>query len=155
MKERPALPHITVATVVEKEGKFLLVQEKPDGKLVLNQPAGHMENGETLINAAIRETFEETCWRVKLTGALGISQYRSPNRRITYVRHTFAAQALAFDENATRDPDIVDIVWLDHDEIQARKSELRSPLVLNDIERYLKGEHFDLGFIEGYVTSFS
>lgn len=155
MKQRPSLPHITVATVVEKDGKFLLVQESPNGKRVLNQPAGHMENGETLLNAAIRETLEETCWHVKLIGALGISQYRSPNKLVTYVRHTFSAQALALDENAIRDPDIIDIVWLSYEEIVARKNELRSPLVLNDIERYRKGKHFDLGFVEGYVTTFN
>lgn len=154
MKQRSPLPHITVATVIERDDRFLLVVEMSHGRRVYNQPAGHMEHGETLLNAAARETFEETCWRVTLTGCLGISQYRAPNNGITYVRHSFAAKALALDEDAQRDPDILDTVWLTYEEVLEKKRELRSPLVLNDIERYRRGQILDMDFIEGFVRSY-
>lgn len=154
MKQKASLPHITVATVVEKDQQFLLVIEESNGKRVYNQPAGHMENGETLVNAAIRETLEETCWHVKLRGCLGISQYRAPNNGITYVRHTFAADPMGLDDSAQRDPDILDTVWLSYEEILERKSQLRSPLVLNDVERYRRGNILEMDFIEGFVRTF-
>ncbi len=149
-KERGALPHITVATVVEKAGKFLFVEEG-DAPHVLNQPAGHLDPGETLIRAAEREALEETCWHVRVTAYLGLSQYLAPNG-ITYVRHSFVAEALSFDEKGKRDPDIHGIHWLSYDDLLTHPCKPRSPLVLNDIERYREGKRFSLDCIEGFVS---
>ena len=88
------LPHITVATIVERDGKFLMVRENSGGRLVYNQPAGHVEPSETLFDAALRETLEETAWRVELKQLLGIYQYTSAENGITYIRHCFIAKAI-------------------------------------------------------------
>ena len=85
-------PHITVATVIEDQGRFLLVEELKAGRLVLNQPAGHLEANENLREAAIRETLEETGWEVELTGLVGIYLYTAPSNGITYQRVCFAAR---------------------------------------------------------------
>ena len=87
------LPHITVATIVERAGKFLMVKENSGGRLVYNQPAGHVEVKESLLDAAIRETLEETAWRVNLEKLLGIYQYTSPENGITYIRHCFICES--------------------------------------------------------------
>jgi 8-oxo-dGTP pyrophosphatase MutT (NUDIX family) len=87
-------PHVTVATVVEQEARFLLVEEWADNRLVYNQPAGHLEASESLQQAAIRETLEETGWAVALRGIVGVSLYTAPANGVTYFRTTFAATAL-------------------------------------------------------------
>ncbi len=133
------LPHITVATIVERAGKFLMVREKSDGRLVYNQPAGHVEVNESLLEAAKRETLEETAWRVNLEYLLGIYQYTSPVNGITYIRHCFIAQVEEPRTELALDEDIAEAVWLSFDELQQRKSEMRSPLVLQVIQDYLDG----------------
>ncbi len=141
------VPHVTVATVVERDNRFLLVYEESDGQRVYNQPAGHLDAHESLMQAAVRETLEETGWQVELTHVLGLSQYVSPVNGFTYVRTTFAAKALAALPQAVLDAEIIEPVWLTYEEILARKAELRSPLVLQDIERYRSGVRFPLAFI--------
>ncbi len=144
---RGELPHITVATVVERDGRFLMVKEASGDQIVYNQPAGHVEKEETLFRAALRETFEETGWRVELTGLLGIYHYTSSANNITYVRHCFIASALEFDDKATLDPDIIETMWLSDDDIQQLAGQLRSPIVLQAIEHYRQGIHFPLSLI--------
>lgn len=144
------LPHITVATVIEKNDKFLMVIEDSFGKNVYNQPAGHMECNETLLEAAVRETREETCWHVRLSHYLGTSQYRTPTG-LTYVRHSFVADPLRFDETLSRDSDILDTVWLSYEEILEHEADLRSPLVKNDIDRYRTGKFFNLEMLLGFI----
>lgn len=139
--------HITVAVVIPKDGKFLMVQERQNGKTVFNQPAGHLEYGENLIDAAIRETLEETCWHISPEHFLGVSTLLTPHGA-HYVRHTFIASAVTFDENASRDKDIDAVHWLELGEIKKKESVLRSPLVLGDITRYLNGQRFPLSIIE-------
>ncbi|HMU66621.1 MAG TPA: NUDIX hydrolase [Cellvibrionaceae bacterium] len=141
-------PHVTVATVVEQNGKFLLVHEQSDGRAVYNQPAGHWDEHETLFEAARRETLEETGWVVELSYLLGISHYISPINGFTYLRITFVATPLEQIAEAKLDADIIEAVWLSLDEIQTRQTHLRSPLVLNDINRYLRGEQFPLSLIQ-------
>ena len=140
--------HTTVATIVERDNQFLMVHELSDGLTVYNQPAGHLEEGETLIDACIRETHEETGWRVKPTFFLGINQYRSPINNVTYMRHTFIAEAIELDQNATLDEDIIEASWLSYDEIIANKGKLRSQVVLSDIEQYRKGVRLDLQYVK-------
>lgn len=136
-------PHVTVANIVVKEGRFLMVEEYEDGKRVLNQPAGHLEDNESLIDAVIRETLEESCWLTQPLYALGISKSRTDKGR-TYLRHSFVSETLSFDPNHKRDSDILSIDWMTGDEIRAASNRLRSRFVLNDLERYEKGIRFNI-----------
>lgn len=132
-------PHLTVATVVERAGRYLLVRERSGDRLVYNQPAGHVEPGESLQQAALRETLEETGWQVELGGFLGIHQYHSPHNGISYVRISFAADAIRHDPARALDEDIIEACWLSHHDLLRRRQELRSPMVLQVIEAYEKG----------------
>lgn len=142
-------PHITVATLVEKDGRFLLVEERSNGLVVFNQPAGHVEEGETLVEAALRETLEESGWQVQLSGFLGSYVLPVPERAMTYYRFCFIAEAR---EQVTQklDSDIIAAHWLTHEEILARTSQLRSPLVLQCIEDYRAGKRYPLDIIKEF-----
>lgn len=133
-------PHITVATVVEDQGRFLLVEELKGGRLVLNQPAGHLEADESLRQAALRETLEETGWEVELTGLLGIYLYTAPSNGVTYQRVCFSARPLQHDPQRELDTDIHRALWLARDELAAQPERWRSELVLRCIDDYLAGE---------------
>lgn len=141
--------HVTVATVVEKDNRFLLVHESTDVGIVYNQPAGHLDPGETLVEAAIRETQEETGWTVSVNRILGISLYNAPNG-LTYLRTTFAAHAVEEIPNATLDKEILEAVWLTYEEILQRRPQLRSPMVLADIERYRRGISYPLELLANF-----
>lgn len=137
MTDNRFTPHATVATVVERDGKFLLVEEYSQGRRVLNQPAGHLEPNESLLEAAVRETLEETCWHVALTGYLGVTIINAANG-ICYLRHSFTAQAVEFDDSATRDGSILNTHWLTRDEIAASATDLRHAVVLDIVDQYLE-----------------
>ena len=140
-------PHITVACVIPKDNRFLFVREKPKGSIVYNQPAGHLEQNESLISAAERETLEETGWQVEITHFLGIYQYNSPDNDVCYVRHSFVASPRFFREDFILDNDIIDTCWLSVGEALALSSEMRSPIVLKTLEDYLDGQHYPLEII--------
>jgi len=140
-------PHATVATIVEKDNYFLLVEEIAGGKKVFNQPAGHLEQNETLFDAAIRETLEETGWHVELTDVTGFYTYLAPTNGITYHRTCFAANPINLDTNATLDEGIVGAVWLTYEELKSQRNKLRSPLVLRCIEDYLADKRYPLDII--------
>lgn len=124
-------PHVTVATVVKRDDKYLIVEER-DGELtVFNQPAGHLEPNETLFEAALRETLEETAWEVELTGFVGLYQYYSAHNDTTYMRICFYAEAQKA-LNTPLDDGILAAHWLSLDDLQSRA--LRSPLVLQCIQ---------------------
>jgi ADP-ribose pyrophosphatase YjhB (NUDIX family) len=128
--------HLTVATVIERENKFLLVREICEGREVFNQPAGHVEPGESLVDAAIRETYEETAWKINPTGVLSFGTYTSTSNGVTYYRLALTGEAIEFDDDATLDSDIEEAVWLNYEEILQKRSQLRSPLVLQAIDDY-------------------
>lgn len=140
------LPHATVATIVEKDGKYLLVHEYSKGRLVYNQPAGHIETGESITDAAIRETQEETGWRVEPNAFVGVSVYHAPNG-ISYIRNTLAATAIEHNPEQPLDEGIESAVWLSYEEICQRQDELRSPIVLKVIEDYREGKTYPLALI--------
>jgi 8-oxo-dGTP pyrophosphatase MutT (NUDIX family) len=142
-------PHVTVATVVECKGRYLLVEErdKTGGALVFNQPAGHLEAGETLAAAALREVLEETGWKVALTGVLGLALYTAPGNGVTYYRTTFLGRPLQRLRSKPSDPDIHAVHWLEYEAILANSARMRSPLVLAAIEQQRRGIHYPLDLI--------
>ncbi|MEX6503739.1 NUDIX hydrolase [Pseudomonas zhanjiangensis] len=140
-------PHITVATVIEDQGRFLLVEELAEGRTVLNQPAGHLEANESLLQAAIRETLEETGWDVQLTGVIGIYLYTAPSNGVTYQRVCFAGKALQQHPARPLDEGIIAPRWLTRDELAAQPQRWRSELVPRCIDDYLTGELFPLSLI--------
>jgi len=136
--------HLTVATVVERDNKFLMVRETIDGKQVINQPAGHVEPGEDVMAAALRETMEETGWEVAITGFLGFSNAMSPTTGITYYRLVFVAEPLNFNEDAEIDNDIDCAEWMTLDEIKDPANKPRSEMVHQAIDDFISGRVFSL-----------
>jgi ADP-ribose pyrophosphatase YjhB (NUDIX family) len=136
--------HLTVATVVERDSKFLMVRETIDGEQVINQPAGHVEPGEDVMAAALRETMEETGWEVAITGFLGFSNAMSPTTGITYYRLAFIAEALNFNADAEIDNDIDSAEWMTLDEIKDPTNKPRSEMVHQAIDDFISGRVFSL-----------
>lgn len=130
---------MTVAAVLERDGRFLMVEERVAGKLTYNQPAGHMEDAESLVDAVVRETLEETAWHFQPETLCGIYRWRHPERQETYLRVAFAGTGLRHDAERELDADIERICWLTPGEIRAHSSRLRSPLVLRCLDDYLAG----------------
>lgn len=142
-------PHVTVACVIQREGKFLLVEEFDEaGNRVLNQPAGHLEANESLADAAIRETLEETGWRIALTGIIGLQLYSPPGLGITFFRTSFSARVTERQGDATIDSDIIRSLWLTKEELEERRGQHRSPLVMDSIERYLSSISAPLSLLD-------
>lgn len=126
-------PDITVACVVRRDGRFLLVEERVRGQLVLNQPAGHVEAGESLSSAALRETLEETGWEVTLQGLLGVYQWQAPDG-IDFLRFAFLAEPLRHRPELPLDEGIEQALWMSAEELRCAGSRLRSPLVLRAVD---------------------
>lgn len=141
-------PHVTVATVIEHQGRFLLVEERTKhGDVVFNQPAGHVENGETLEQAAIRETLEETGWDVSLDHVIGIYVLPSPkDPDVTYYRICFAARAVRHHPERALDDGILQAVWMTPEELIASER-ARSALVPLCIADYRAGKRYPLDLI--------
>ncbi len=141
-------PNVTVAAVVERDGRFLLVEERSgDGRLVINQPAGHLEADESLVAAVVRETVEETGWRVEPTGLVAVYRWRHPVTDLVILRFTFAARALAELPDAKLDEPVERALWLSRAELLARSAELRSPMVLRSIDDHLAGRSMPLDLL--------
>lgn len=144
------LPRLTVATIIERDGRFLLVEEYADGEeLVYNQPAGHLDEHETLAAAAIRETLEETAWEVQIDAIVGLYYWTHPKGH-TFVRTCFAGKALHHHPGQPLDRGIQRAVWLTREEITALGPKLRSPMVLHCIDDYLAGKRYPLELF-GYL----
>lgn len=140
-------PNITVAAVIRWQDSFLLVEERDHGRQVFNQPAGHLEAGENLIEAVQREVKEETGLSITPDGWLGAYLYSTPYRHLTYLRFCFFCELVTPPGKHTpNDPDndIIDCHWLTYEQINQLGSKLRSPLVLECIEAYLDGPHLSL-----------
>lgn len=137
-------PHVTVATMVVRDDRFLMVEELIRGRLLLNQPAGHLEPDETLAEAARRETLEETGWEVTLTALLSIQQWSCPNSARQFVRFCFAGDALRHHPDSELDEGIVRALWLSRDEVAAATARLRSPLVLTSIDDWFHAPRLPL-----------
>lgn len=146
-------PHVTVATVVEQQGRFLMVEEETESGVVFNQPAGHLERDETLQQAALRETLEETGWSVTLQGVVGVGLYTSPHNQVTYHRTTFFASADQHHPERALDSGILRAVWMSYEEILQNSDKLRSTLVLEVIDRYRAGHQYPLDMIYAQQTA--
>lgn len=147
MRAMPWKPHVTVASIVEQDGRFLMVEENVRGKTLINQPAGHLEEGESLIEAAVREAEEETGWRVRPTDVVGIYQWRDPDLDDSVMRVCFAARPEGEIENATLDDGIIRPLWMRPEELQRLNGRLRSPLVLESLNDYLAGKRTALDLL--------
>ncbi len=140
----PLKPDVTVAAVVERDGRFLVVEERINQRLVFNQPAGHVELGETLIEAAIREVREETAWLFEPVHMLGAYLWRNPTNGRSTLR--FAFNGTVSDHHALQplDKGIITTHWLSREELKEREPRLRSPLVLRCVDDYLGGRRLPL-----------
>ena len=146
MQEPRWAPHVTVATVVVRDGRLLLVEEAIDGRQVLNQPAGHLEPDETLAEAACRETLEETGWTVRLSAFIGTYQWTAPDGT-PFLRFAYAAEPLSHDPARLLDDGILRALWLTPAELKADPSRLRSPLVWEVVADYLAGQRHPLSIV--------
>lgn len=144
-------PRVTVAAIAEKDGKFLVVEELIKNELCLNQPAGHWEQGETLIEAVKREALEETAWQFHPEFLLGIYQWQHPEEKdLTYLRFAFAGKVSAFNASLKLDEGITQAIWLSREELCTSSAKHRSPLVLRCVDDYISGKRFDLSILTAY-----
>ena len=140
-------PDVTVATIVVRDGRFLMVEETVGGQIVLNQPAGHLEPDESVLAAAVRETMEETAWEVKLTAFIGAYQWKAPETGRHYLRMAFAADPVAHLPERALDDGIVQALWLTPEELLSEQARHRSPLVWRVLEDYLAGQRHPLSLL--------
>ncbi len=146
-KKQPWHPHVTVAALVEREGKFLMVEEYIKGQIMLNQPAGHLEAGESFIEAVIRETREETACRFIPHALIGIYRWIHPDSGDTFLRHCYTGVVSDHRPEQVLDDGIIRALWLSREELEQQQN-LRSPLVLQCIDDYLAGRRYPLELIK-------
>lgn len=149
-------PDVTVACVVVRDGRLLVVEEQVRGRVVLNQPAGHLEPDETLLEAARRETLEETGWHVEPSAFIGAYQWKSPDLDGEpgrhYLRMAFAAEPLRHEPERGLDEGILQALWLTPAELQAEAARHRSPLVWRVVEDFLAGRRHPLDALRCEAT---
>lgn len=136
--------HVTVAAVIENQGRFLMIEENAAGKTVFNQPAGHLEKDETLIDAVVREVLEETAWEFQPTNVIGVYLYPSQENSTTYLRVCFSGAVGLHYPERTLDKEIIQAQWMTRKEIEKQERYLRSPLVLKCIDDYLADKPYPL-----------
>lgn len=141
-------PDLTVAAVIERNGQFLLIEERVGTRLVFNQPAGHVERNESLIDAAVRETLEETAWTFHPEALVGIYLWEHPEKQRSFLRFTFCGQVSSHDPHRRLDHGIKRAMWMDRHQVLARTPRLRSPMVLKCIDDYLLGRRYPLELIQ-------
>ena len=143
-------PNVTVAAVIEREGRFLLVEEQTADGLRFNQPAGHLEAGESLIEAVARETLEETAHPFTPEYLTGIYQWPRPQGDLTYLRFAFGGQTGEAEAGRALDDGIARAVWMTLDELHATRPRHRSPLILQCVEDWLSGRRYGLELLRHY-----
>ncbi len=140
-------PHTTVAAVVERDNHFLIVEEPKNGRIVFNQPAGHLEDNESLIDAIIREVREETAWGFTPEYLLGVYLWKLPEKSRTYLRFTFVGSVHDHDPNQTLFDGILSANWKTLSDLHSNTAQLRSPMVLSCINDYLAGHRYPLDLL--------
>ena len=141
-------PHVTVAAVIERDGKFLLVEEETDSGIRYNQPAGHLECREALTDAVVREVLEETGCTFVPQYLIGVYNWRNEAKDLTYLRFAFGGEVAAHDAQRQLDAGIIAAHWLSLDEIQAVQARLRSPMVMRCMNDYLSGQRCPLELLK-------
>ena len=144
-------PHVTVAAVIERDGRFLLVEEHTSSGLQFNQPAGHLEENESLIDAVKREVFEETAWQFEPEYLVSIQLWRKKPRSPSFLRCCFAGQCHSHDPHQPLDEGIVATHWLTREEILLQQRRLRSPLVSISVDEYLSGQRYPLSLLKSFI----
>lgn len=144
-------PHVTVAAVIEREQRFLMVEEEVDGKVVYNQPAGHLDAGESLIEAVARETLEETAWHFLPSAVIGIYLWTQPASETTYLRVCFSGLCQGHEPDRPLDEGIRVAPWMTRAELCRQGERLRSPLVLRCVDDYLAGKHYPLALLNRLI----
>lgn len=140
-------PEITVAAVTQTNGRFLVVEERISRRLVINQPAGHVEPGESLLQAIVREVREETAWLFTAEELLGVYLWRHPGTGRTTKRFAFTGSVSDHRTGQPLDKGIIATHWLSHTELKGREPQLRSPLVLRCVDDYLAGHRQPLASV--------
>ena len=143
-------PNVTVAAVIERDGRFLLIEEETAAGIRLNQPAGHLERGESLLEACARETLEESAWHFVPRQLVGVYLWPAAEADITYLRFAFCGELGAHVVGRCLDTGILRALWLTPEELQARRAEQRSPLVQQCVADYLAGQRLPLAALHHY-----
>ena len=143
----PFRPDVTVAAVIERDGRFLVVEERAARRIVVNQPAGHLERGESLMDAVVRDTLEETACTLVPQALVGVYLWHSTGADRTFLRVAFCGSVEGPDTARRLDRAILRTLWLSRDQLLARAGALRSPLVLRCIDDYLAGARHPLGLL--------
>lgn len=145
-------PNVTVAAIIEQNGKYLLVEEEPEAGsgFFLNQPAGHLDPGESIIHGAIRETLEETAYTFVPEYLLGIYQWHSQRVDTTYLRFAFYGHVTQHDPERTLDSGILRAAWFSLDEINQMNHRHRSPLVMQCIQDHIAGKQYSMELLTHY-----
>ena len=146
--------HITVAAMCERDGKYLVIEERANGKLVFNQPAGHLERDESLLQAVVRETREESGWQFQPTALLGLYLWQHPQKHSSILRLAIIGDCSDHNPQQALDDGIERALWMSRDELAA-SGRLRSPLVLQSIDDYIHGQRLPLSAMSDLVTGYS
>jgi 8-oxo-dGTP pyrophosphatase MutT (NUDIX family) len=145
-------PDVTVAAICERDGQFLVIEERARGRIVINQPAGHLEDGESFIEAVIRETLEETAWTFEPEHLIGVYLWRPEHLKRTFLRVCFSGSLIAHDPDRPLDHGIVRTRWATRDQLAALQPRLRSPLVLRCVDDYLAGTRYPCELLKHLIN---
>jgi len=143
--------HVTVAAVIERDQRFLVVEEQAEDGVVFNQPAGHLEDGEDLLHAACREVLEETGWQFTPHALVALQLWRRAPGAPSFLRVCFTGDCHDYDPARPLDHGIVATHWLDRATLAAQPTRLRSPLVLASIDSYLAGHRYPLSAVQSWL----
>ena len=144
-------PNVTVAAITQRNGKFLMVEEDADAHIVFNQPAGHLEKDESLVEAVKREVLEETAWEFQPEAVVGLYLYHNPRVDITYLRVCFAGTCIRHHPDRKLDAGVLRAVWMEKAELEANRDRLRNTMVLRCVEDYLAGKRYPLDLLNHYL----